>query len=273
VGFIKKVSKEIDPGTSLYPYVFPLRNPDRPPKEFWVKAGYYCIDTFTPLSRYTYQAAFQAVECALTAADLLVQGEMLSYALVRPPGHHAESRVFGGFCYFNSTAVAAHYLSRFGRVAVLDLDYHHGNGQQEIFYRRRDVLTVSLHGDPSFAYPYFSGFRSEKGAGKGLGFNINIPLPEKLGGKEYRLALKNALKRVAAFRPEFLVIAFGADTAKGDPTGTWSLKASDFLANGVMVGAMPLPKLVVQEGGYRTRQLGVNVVAFLTGLLRGHNGN
>ena len=272
VGFIKKVSREIDPESSLYPYVFPLRHPDRPPKEFWVTAGYYCIDTFTPLSRYTYLAARRAVDCALTAVDLLLQGEPLAYALVRPPGHHAESRVFGGFCYFNSAAIAAQYLSRFSRVAVLDLDYHHGNGTQEIFYRRKDVLTVSIHGDPSFAYPYFSGFRKEKGAAAGLGYNLNIPLPENLSGSEHRMALKKALKRVADFRPEFLVLSFGADTAKGDPTGTWSLKAADFHAMGMMIGTIHLPKLVVQEGGYRTRQLGINVLAFLQGLLQGRNG-
>ncbi|MBN2399899.1 MAG: histone deacetylase family protein [Candidatus Aminicenantes bacterium] len=272
VGFIKKVSKEIDPGTSLYPYVFPIRHPDRPPKEFWVTAGYYCIDTFTPLSRYTYQAARRAVDCALTGVDLLLQGQPLAYALVRPPGHHAESRVFGGFCYFNSAAVAAQYLSRFSRVAILDLDYHHGNGTQEIFYRRKDVLTVSIHGNPSFAYPYFSGFRKERGMGSGMGYNLNIPLPENLSGVEYHMALKKALNRVADFRPEFLVIPFGADTANGDPTGTWSLKAADFHANGIMIGAMRLPKLVIQEGGYRTRQLGVNVLAFLEGLLKGRNG-
>ncbi|MBN2345350.1 MAG: histone deacetylase family protein [Candidatus Aminicenantes bacterium] len=271
VNFIKRVSREIDPGSSLYPYVFPVRLADRPPKEFWVAAGYYCIDTFTPLSRYTFQAAQRAVDCALTGADRLLQGDPLAYALVRPPGHHAESRVFGGFCYFNSAAVAAQYLSRFGRVAILDLDYHHGNGQQEIFYRRKDVLTISLHADPSFAYPYFSGFRNEKGEGEGTGTNLNIPLPEKLGGTEYRMALKKALKRVADFRPEFLIIPFGADTARGDPTGTWSLKVSDFHAQGMLIGAMPLPKLVVQEGGYRTRQLGVNVVAFFEGLLQGRN--
>jgi acetoin utilization deacetylase AcuC-like enzyme/GNAT superfamily N-acetyltransferase len=273
VGFMKKVSREIEPGNSLYPYVFPVRHADRPPREFWVTAGYYCIDTFTPLSRYTYRAAQQAVDCALTAADLLLGGEALAYALVRPPGHHAESRVFGGFCYFNSAAIAAQYLSRYGRVAMLDLDYHHGNGQQEIFYRRRDVLTVSIHGDPAFAYPYFSGFRAERGEGEGLGYNLNIPLPEKLNGAEYRLALKKALKRIADFRPEFLVIPFGADTAKGDPTGTWSLKAEDFRANGLLVGASRLPKLVVMEGGYRTRQLGANVLAFFQGLLQGRNGN
>jgi acetoin utilization deacetylase AcuC-like enzyme/GNAT superfamily N-acetyltransferase len=272
VNFIKKVSREIDPGSSLYPYVFPVRLADRPPKEFWVAAGYYCIDTFTPLSRYTFRAAQQAVDCALTGADLLLSGEPLVYALVRPPGHHSESRVFGGFCYFNSAAIAAHYLSRFGRVAMLDLDYHHGNGQQEIFYRRRDVLTVSLHGDPTFAYPYFSGFRNERGAGEGEGFNLNIPLPEKLKGGEYRMALKKALRRIADFRPEFIVIPFGADTARGDPTGTWGLKTADYHANGALVGAGHLPKLVVQEGGYRTRQLGANVVAFFQGLLQGRNG-
>ena len=272
VNFMKKVSREIEPETSLYPYVFPVRKADRPPKEFWVTAGYYCIDTFTPLSRFTFTAAQRAVDCALTAADLLLGGEAVAYALVRPPGHHAESRVFGGFCYFNSAAIAAQYLSRFGRVAMLDLDYHHGNGQQEIFYRRRDVLTVSLHGDPSFAYPYFSGFRSERGEGEGLGYNINLPLPEKLNGAEYRKTLKKALQRIADFRPQFLVIPFGADTAKGDPTGTWSLKATDFLANGSLIGASRIPKLVVQEGGYRTRQLGANVLAFFQGLLQGRNG-
>ncbi len=269
VGFMKKVSREIEPGSTLYPYVFPVRHADRPPKEIWVTAGYYCIDTFTPLSRYTYRTAQQAVDCALTAADLLLGGETLAYALVRPPGHHAESRVFGGFCYFNSAAIAAQHLSRYGRVAMLDLDYHHGNGQQEIFYQRRDVLTVSLHGDPDFAYPYFSGFRGERGEGQGLGYNLNLPLPEKLKGAEYRMALKKALKRIADFRPEFLIIPFGADTAKGDPTGTWSLKADDFRANGAMIGAFHLPKLVVQEGGYRTRQLGTNVLAFFQGLLQG----
>lgn len=269
VNFIKRVSREIDPGSSLYPYVFPVRQADHPPREFWVAAGYYCIDTFTPLSRYTFRAAQQAVDCALTAADLLVGGETLAYALVRPPGHHAESRVFGGFCYFNSSAVAAHYLSRFGRVAMLDLDYHHGNGQQEIFYRRRDVLTISLHGDPAFAYPYFSGFRNERGEGEGLGYNLNIPLPEKLKGSEYRIALKKALKRIADFRPEFLVIPFGADTARGDPTGTWTLRAADFHACGALIGAFRTPMLVVQEGGYRTRQVGGNVVAFFRGLLGG----
>jgi acetoin utilization deacetylase AcuC-like enzyme len=272
VGFMKKVSREIEPGSTLYPYVFPVRHADRPPREFWVTAGYYCIDTFTPLSRYTYRAAQQAVDCALTAADLLLGGETLAFALVRPPGHHAESRVFGGFCYFNSAAIAAQFLSRYGRVAMLDLDYHHGNGQQEIFYRRRDVLTVSIHGDPAFAYPYFSGFRGERGEGEGLGYNLNFPLPEKLKGAEYRMTLKKALQRVADFRPEFLVIPFGADTAKGDPTGTWSLKAEDFRANGALVGAFHLPKLVVMEGGYRTRQLGTNVLAFFQGLLLGRNG-
>ncbi len=134
-----------------------------------VRAGYYCIDTFTPLNRNAYTAAKGAVDCALTAASQILTGYRISYALVRPPGHHAESKVFGGFCYFNSSAMAANYLSVHGRVAVLDVDYHHGNGTQDIFYQRDDVLTVSIHGHPSFAYPYFSGFSEETGEEKGLG--------------------------------------------------------------------------------------------------------
>ena len=154
------------PKKSIYPYVFPTRNPARPPNDETVLAGYYCIDTFTPLNQNAYLAARSAVDCALTAAEKVLEGTDLAYALVRPPGHHAETRTFGGFCYFNNGAIAANLLSRYGRVAILDIDYHHGNGQQEIFYNRADVLTVSIHGHPSFAYPYFSGFRDETGIGR-----------------------------------------------------------------------------------------------------------
>jgi hypothetical protein len=141
---------------SVYPYVFPIRNVARPPKDLAVRAGYYCIDTFTPLNHNAFPVAARAVDCAMTAAQRVLEGARVAYALVRPPGHHAERRSFGGFCYLNSAAVAANYLSGYGRVAMLDVDYHHGNGQQTIFYRRADVLTVSLHGHPSFAYPYFT---------------------------------------------------------------------------------------------------------------------
>jgi acetoin utilization deacetylase AcuC-like enzyme len=234
-----------------------------------MRAGYFCIDTFTPLNRNAFLAARGAVECALAGAEAIAKGRRLAYALVRPPGHHAERRVFGGFCYFNNTAVAAHELAQLGPVAVLDLDYHHGNGQQDIFYAREDVLTVSIHGHPRFAYPYFSGYAAEQGAGAGLGYNLNLPLPERVDGPRYREALGQASRRIRTFQPTVLVVALGLDTAKGDPTGTWTLAADDFHENGRLVGALGLPTLVVQEGGYRTRTLGRNARAFFEGLHKG----
>ncbi len=270
LGYLRKVSLAVGVGSSVYPYVFPIRNATRPPKELAVRAGYYCIDTFTPINLNAYRAARGAVDCALTAAVAVLEGYRVSYALVRPPGHHAEKKTFGGFCYFNSTAIAANYLSEFGRVAVLDIDYHHGNGTQDVFYKRRDVLSVSIHGDPKFAYPYFSGFRDEQGLGEGDGFNINYPCPEELDGAGYREILDRGLDRIRRFRPQFFVVALGLDTAKGDPTGTWTLTAGDFEQNGAKIGALRLPTVVVQEGGYRTRSLGVNARHFFMGLMAGY---
>ncbi|MBN2463051.1 MAG: acetylpolyamine amidohydrolase [Dehalococcoidia bacterium] len=269
VDYLRKVCASLEARVSVYPYVFPVRNVTRPPKDLPVRAGYYCIDTFTPLNRNAYLAAKRAVDCALTAAEKILEDYRLAYVLVRPPGHHSERRSFGGFCYFNSTAIAANYLVRHGRTAILDIDYHHGNGQQNIFFERSDVMTVSIHGHPSFAYPYFSGFRDEKGIGAGKGYNVNYPLPENVDGKRYRQTLTEALGRVTRFRPRFLVVALGLDTAKGDPTGSWSLSAKDFEANGRMIGSLHLPTLVVQEGGYGSRVLGINARNFLVGLWSG----
>ena len=269
VRYLKKVCANVPPGRSIYPYVFPIRNQARPPKELPVRAGYYCIDTFTPLNENAYRAARRAVDCGLTAARTVLDGARLAYALVRPPGHHAERKVFGGFCYFNTAAVCAHYLSRHARVAVLDVDYHHGNGTQDIFYARSDVLTLSIHGHPSFAYPYFSGYADETGEGEGEGFNVNHPLPEHVDGEAYRTALGKALKRVTAFGPDILILGLGLDTAANDPTGTWGLRPKDFALNGERIGGLGLPVLVIQEGGYRVRTLGTNARAFFEGLVRG----
>ena len=268
VDYLRVACADVPDGKSVYPYVFPVRNASRPPKELSVLAGYFCIDTFTPINRNAFPAAKRAVDCALTAADAVLAGRKVAYALVRPPGHHAEHRLFGGFCYFNNNAVAAHHLSRGGKkVAILDVDYHHGNGQQDIFYSRSDVLTVSLHGDPSFAYPYFTGFDDERGEGAGEGYNLNLPLPEHLDGQGYRESLVEALTAIKSFQPDYLVVALGLDPAKGDPTGTWSLHPKDFQANGRLIGQLQLPTVVVQEGGYRTRTLGTNARHFFQGLL------
>lgn len=267
VNYLRRVCAGVGKGRAVYPYVFPIRNATRPPKELSVRAGYYCIDTFTPLTGNAYLAARRAVDCTLTAANTLLAGWRVAYALVRPPGHHAERNCFGGFCYFNNAAIAAEYLTSVGKVAILDLDYHHGNGQQDIFYRRADVLTLSIHAHPNIAYPYFSGFEDERGEGPGEGFNRNMPLPEHQDGAAYRKALAKALDRIADFRPSVLVVPLGLDTARSDPTGTWSLLAKDFHANGRMIGALALPTLVVQEGGYRTRTLGINARNFFEGLL------
>jgi acetoin utilization deacetylase AcuC-like enzyme/GNAT superfamily N-acetyltransferase len=264
--YFKRVCKNLEAGKSVYPYVFPIRNAARPPKELAVRAGYYCIDTFTPLNLNAFLAAKGAVDCTLTAADGILGGARIGYSLVRPPGHHAERRAFGGFCYLNNAAIAAQYLSGFGKVAILDIDYHHGNGQQQIFYERDEVLTVSIHGHPSFAYPYFSGFEDETGSGVGAGKNINYPLREQVDGEHYLRVLGKALKKIALFGPTYLLVCLGLDTAKGDPTGTWNLVARDFHLVGKEIGRLKLPTLVVQEGGYRTRTIGTNARHFFSGL-------
>ncbi len=263
--YIERACKDAPEGKSVYPYVFPVRNAQRMPKDRSVLAGYWCIDTFTPLNTNAYPAAREAVDCTLTAAEMVLDGAPAAYALVRPPGHHAERKAFGGFCYFNNAAVAANYLSEYGRVAVLDVDYHHGNGTQDIFYERADVLTVSIHGDPSFAYPYFTGFKDETGRGEGAGANLNIPLSETITADDHRKALRRALARIAEHDPAFLVIALGLDAAKGDPTGTWPYLAADFATMGEIIASAGLPTLFVQEGGYRVQNLGLNARRFFEG--------
>ncbi len=274
ITYFKKICEVLTPRELIYPYVFPIRNATKPPKDLPLRAGYYCIDTFTPLSRNAFTAAKHAVNCALTAAHKLTEGvNRIAYALIRPPGHHAEKKSFGGFCYFNSAAISAQYLSAFGKVAILDVDYHHGNGQQNIFYDRADVLTVSIHGHPRFAYPYFSGFEDEKGEGSGYGYNYNFPLPETITAEKYQHTLSKALKIIEEHKPVFLVIALGLDTAKGDPTGSWDLVSRDFEQNGKMIASVRAPKLVIQEGGYNNRLIGVNVKKFFDGLWQGVYNN
>ena len=269
VDYLRRACAQLLPGKSMYPLIFPARNLSRPPKDIELQVGYYCFDTFTPLNGNAYLAARGAVDCAVTAANAVLDGAHIAYALVRPPGHHAERRAFGGFCYFNSAAITAQHLSDYGKVAILDIDFHHGNGTQDIFYERSDVLTVSIHGDPHFAYPHFAGFKDEIGSNEGEGFNINYPLPENITAEKYRQTLATALKRIKVFDPAYLVVCLGLDTAKSDPTGTWSHTFDDFFKIGELIGKSRYHTVVVQEGGYRTQTLGTNARHFFQGLWAG----
>ena len=269
VNYFKEVALSIDPEQSLFPDVFPIRKNVGQPKNIPSHAGYYCIDIYSPINRNAYLAAREAVDATLTAAKSILDGEHFAYALVRPPGHHASNDSFGGYCYFNSTAIAAHYFSAYGKVAILDLDYHHGNGQEDIFYKRSDVLTISIHADPAFEYPYFSGYKEDTGEGEGTGYNLNIPLKRAIGGQEHLKAIQKAIKKIRNFKPEVLVIALGLDTAQNDPSGSWNLLADDFHNNGLVLGELQYPTLVVQEGGYDCSVLGKNALSFLSGLWSG----
>lgn len=267
-GFLRDVADTLSPDAIIYPDVFPVRRIARLPRTHAALAGYYCFDTGTPLTRNVYLAAKGAVDIALTGAELL-PAEGLVYALCRPPGHHAEREVFGGYCYFNNPAIAAKHLAQSGRVAILDIDYHHGNGTQDVFYERGDVLTVSIHGDPEQVYPYFSGFADERGAGLGEGANLNLPLPPGASVETFLAALDTALTAIRNFAPHALVLAVGFDTCHGDPAGSFAIHTRHYPAIASRIAAMGLPTLIVQEGGYNTEKLGRNAVAFLQAYEKG----
>jgi acetoin utilization deacetylase AcuC-like enzyme len=226
----------------------------------------YCFDTFTPITTGTLDAALGGAAAALHAAEAVANGEQLVYVLTRPPGHHAERARCGGYSFLNNAALAADRLAKLGRVAVLDLDVHHGNGTQHLFYDRQDVLVVSLHGDPATLFPYFTGTEAETGTGPGLGFNVNLPLPPATGVRKYRPALGAALEHVGGFKPAFLVVSFGADTHEKDPIGGFRLPTEEFAKMGEAVRQLALPTVVVQEGGYNVDVLGECVTGFLDGL-------
>ena len=266
VSYLAAVCKRLGPKTLVYPEVFPIRRPDRIPKELEDRAGYFCADTFTPLTQNAYAAARASADCAMTGAELIKDGERLVYALCRPPGHHAERRIFGGFCYLNNAAIAANMLSKQGKGALLDIDYHHGNGSQDIFYERRDVYTVSIHGHPRTAYPNFSGYADERGEGKGRGFNRNFPLGPGIDDAQYLKVLDEALGIVRRFHPNWLVLSIGFDIMRGDPTGAFDLTAGGMREIGKRIGALEVPTLAVQEGGYSTLNLRTGARAFFSGL-------
>jgi acetoin utilization deacetylase AcuC-like enzyme len=205
----------------------------------------------------------------MTAAQFVLDGERLAYALCRPPGHHATSTNYGGYCFFNNASIAAHHIAATTgtKVSVLDVDYHHGNGTQEIFYERGDVQYVSLHGDPTRAYPYTIGYADETGAGAGAGCNLNLPLPARIGDDAYLVALATGLDAITRFGPSTVVVSLGMDTFLTDPICDFSLTTDGFARCGRAVGEVGLPTVVVQEGGYDVDALGENVRRWLHGLL------
>jgi acetoin utilization deacetylase AcuC-like enzyme len=239
------------------------------------RLGAYCFDTATPIVSGTAAAARAAVDVALSAARRVVDGAPLAYGLCRPPGHHAARRMLGGYCFFNNAAIVAEWLRRetgFERVAILDVDYHHGNGTQQIFWERGDVLYVSLHADPDRAYPYYSGYAAERGTADGAGTTLNLPLPARAPLEAYRAALETALAAIRDFAPDApLVLSLGFDTFERDPIGDLALRTQDYGVIGAQVASLGMPVVALQEGGYAIDAIGANAVAFLHGL-RGEAG-
>lgn len=256
---------------TFYPSVFPYyRDKSSLDPNKIQHAGAFCFDSGTPLNNTTYAAASWSAACAVKAAEAIVEkGQKYSYALCRPPGHHASVDLFGGYCYFNNAALAVKKLQKkYKKIAVIDIDFHHGNGTQVIFDQDPSVLVISLHGDPNEFYPYFSGYECEIGTDKGEGFNLNIPLPRGITYVEYELALKKKVfPALSSFNPDALVVSAGFDTYVSDPIGGFCLETKDYTNIGEFFYQFNLPTVIVQEGGYDANNLGRNVVTFLKGFL------
>lgn len=261
---------------ALMPATFAAKR-DQLPETILGKAGFFLLDLSVPIVEGTYPAALSSANCALSAVEFIARPPLStlhspsssfifplsSFALCRPPGHHAGREIAGGYCFLNNAAIAAQWLTRFGKVAILDVDYHAGNGTQDIFYARRDVLTISIHADPSFEYPYYAGYAMEIGAGEGLGFHRNFPLPAGTDNAAYLQTLDQALALVREFAPANLVVSAGMDIYEGDPLGRFKITREGIREIGNRIAALNLPTAVIMEGGYNTDALGENVAAFL----------
>ena len=256
-------------GVQPFPSVWPVRTlrSDVEPANFIARLGLYSMDNGSPMVAGTWVAAKAAADAAASAARALGQGERAVFCATRPPAHHAGPDFMGGYCFLNNAAVAAQALRDrgAGRVAVLDVDYHHGNGTQAIFYDRADVLFVSIHGDPRTEYPFYLGHADETGAGEGAGCNLNLPLPAGSSAATWFAALEAACARVARHRADALVVSLGLDTFAGDPISTFQLQAADFTCLGQRLRRLGLPVIFVLEGGYAAAALGENAVCVLEG--------
>lgn len=258
--------------TDALAFTWPTRSlRDVEPKTIEGQLGFYSFDAGCGITKGTFTAARSAVEVALTGVALLQEGESSAFSLCRPPGHHAAADQMGGYCYLNNAAIAAQALTDAGRrVAILDVDYHHGNGTQQIFYDRADVLFVSLHGTPETEYPFFLGYADEIGAGAGEGTNLNFPLPFGTLWPAFDEALQTGSRKVKDWGADTLVVSLGLDTYEEDPISKFKLKSEDFLRMGERIAALGLPTLFVFEGGYAVEPLGVNTANVLTGFEGAH---
>ena len=251
-----------------FPYTFPVVQ-RRPLKLQRIDAllGQYSFDTSTPIAERTWEAAYWASQTALAATEAFLGGERTAFALCRPPGHHCGRDYLGGYSYLSNAAIAAEHAIASGRqrVAILDVDYHHGNGTQDIFFGRADVLYVSIHADPVMDYPYYWGHADETGVGEAAGATLNLPLPRGTDWGGYQPALLEALDRIAGYQPDLLVVSYGADTFEGDPISHFKLKTSDYEPMARRIASLGLPTVIVMEGGYAVDALGANVASFLSG--------
>ena len=238
------------------------------PKSAVGQAGYHMTDTSCPISAATWGAAYASAQSTVHAADLVLGGDAAAYALCRPPGHHAFAELAGGFCYLNNSGIAAQRLREAGRrVAILDVDLHHGNGTQGLFYARGDVLTLSIHAHPERFYPFFWGYEGETGSGDGVGANLNLPLPRGSGDAVFLQALDTAMQTLTLWGADTLVLALGLDAFAGDPFAGLAVTTPGFAQVGAAVAGLRLPTVIVQEGGYLCPQLGDNLAAVLGGFL------
>ena len=243
------------------------RMQSRVPTSIDGKIGYYALAAETSITEGTWAAALASKDVALTGAKALYQGEQGIFSLCRPPGHHAASDMFGGYCFLNNAAIAAQYLCDQGtkRAAILDIDFHHGNGTQDIFYDRDDVMFCSLHGDPQQAFPYFLGYADEIGSGKGQGYNLNYPMPRDTSFTQWQQSLSAALAELDQFSPQYLIVSLGVDTFENDPISFFKLTTADYFTTGAMIGGLSIPTLFVMEGGYDIDEVGINVLEMLKG--------
>lgn len=255
-------SKPKDPSVFL-PATFALRHHPRKPKSLLGRGGFYLMDLSACIVKGTYEAALSSANCALSAAQSVVGGQRSVFALCRPPGHHAGKDYAGGYCFINNAAVAAHWLSPHGNVALLDVDYHCGNGTQDIFYERDDVLTISIHADPDFEYPSYYGHADERGSGRGFGYHHNFPLPKGTDDDSYLVTLQRALELIHGYQPGYLVVSAGMDIYADDPLGTIKVSTEGIREIGERIASLNLPTVVVMEGGYNNEALGTNITAFL----------